>query len=505
MSKTVKGNGGGGKGGKGRPKGGAGSGGPAKRGSMDSYSDAEMADLVALRVRPTAVWSSGYGWMGRRGPVWEPRADAWGLGLVSETLRDIAYERAEQFRRTGVGDPAKLNKLLSTSKANTVTSLVRSRIEVRAEDFDTQPERLNCPNGVVNLRTGEVYPHTPNDLYMKVTAAEYHPGAVSEVWGRVLEALEPDVADWMQMRFGQAITGYTPADDKLLCLIGGGSNGKSTLLAGIEAAAGDYVREVSPKVITASSSEHTTSMTTLQGLRIALLEELPEGRHLNVARMKAVVGTNHITARRIAQNDITFPATHALFITSNYIPEVAENDHGTWRRLVRVPFPYKYVETPMEPGDRPLDLDVRARMRDRDTAEAVLWWLVSGARRSLSDALAYRTLPHSVDVATAQWRASTDVIQQFAEDCLAFGDDTYRVATTTLFEAFRQWLKDNGHAGWASRKFWGRWESSTVSQAVTEGRMAATDRRRALIGVRLQTAVFDSERDYWTAGTEEGA
>ncbi|WP_457098837.1 DNA primase family protein [Microbacterium sp. P5_E9] len=463
---------------------------PQGRRSLAQFSDAEVADLVGNRLQGRALWSGGWGWLGRRTGVWEPRSDSWGFGLVSETMRAWAYELAEQMKQGSPVDPKEINRLLSTSRAASVTRLVCARLEVRPEEFDADPYLLNCPNGVLHLYTGEFREHRASDRFMKSTAANYDPDARSDAWDAALESMNPEVRAWMQLRFGHGLTGYKTPDDKVLCLIGGGSNGKSVMLTGIENAGGDYVRQVSPKVITSTPSEHTTSMTTLLNLRIALLEELPEGRHLNVARVKSITGTETITARRIAKDDITFHATHAMFITSNYLPTIDENDHGTWRRLERVPFPFRYIEVPTEPNDRPLDLTVRARVAE--SGEAVLAWLVEGARLALNDPKAFRTVPAEVQQATAEWRAQTDVIQQFAEDCLTFGDDTFRVSKAMVVEAFSAWLRENGHSRWSSRKFWGRWESSVLSHAVTEGKMSGNDRRTALIGVRLITSMTDA-------------
>jgi phage/plasmid-associated DNA primase len=67
-----------------------------------------------------------------------------------------------------------------------------------------------------------------------------------------------------------------------------------------------------------------------------------------------------------------------MFVTTNYELRVDENDHGTWRRLVRVPFPYRFGTAP---GDLPADPGLRLRIREgRDGQhEAVLAWIVAGA------------------------------------------------------------------------------------------------------------------------------
>ena len=55
---------------------------------------------------------------------------------------------------------------------------------------------------------------------------------------KALTAVPADeVRDWLQVRFGQGLTGYPPPDDVLVLLKGAGENGKSTVIDGVRGAA----------------------------------------------------------------------------------------------------------------------------------------------------------------------------------------------------------------------------------------------------------------------------
>ena len=94
------------------------------------------------------------------------------------------------------------------------------------------------------------------------------PGARHPDWDKVMTALEPEVASWMQVRFGQAATGYPTSDDVLPVGVGGGSNGKSTLLVGLYRALGDYITTVPDKLLRASPQDHPTELMSLRGARL---------------------------------------------------------------------------------------------------------------------------------------------------------------------------------------------------------------------------------------------
>lgn len=159
---------------------------------------------------------------------------------------------------------------------------------------------------------------------------------------RALKALpEPD-REYLLARLGQAISGHTSPDDKVVFLDGVGGNGESSLLDPVRLALGTYAGMVPQQLLLAKAGDHPVELMTLRGVRFAWVEELPEAGRLNTQRLKTVMGTGAITARALYKDFVTFEPSHSLFITTNHLPFVAETDHGTRRRLDRVPFRRKF-------------------------------------------------------------------------------------------------------------------------------------------------------------------
>ena len=107
----------------------------------------------------------------------------------------------------------------------------------------------------------------------------------------------------------------------------------------VRAALRDHYLNVPHRALLADARAHATELADFRGARCAVLEELPEERKLSVTRLKMLIGTEQITARLVYQNDMTFDATHTLFINTNPMPIVTETDGGTWRRLVLMVWP----------------------------------------------------------------------------------------------------------------------------------------------------------------------
>lgn len=273
-------------------------------------------------------------------------------------------------------------------------------------------------------------------------------------------------------------------------------------------------------------------MMTLRGARLALLEETPEARHLNVKRLKDVLGCPTMTARHIRQDSVSWSPTHSLFISTNYRPRVDETDRGTWRRLALVLFPYTYRsagESLVGPNDRPGDPALRQRLEQgRDGRhEAVLAWLVEGAQRWYAASQVMPAPPDRVADDTREWRHQSDAVLRWFDENLVVDPD-YCVASAELFEVFTESLRAGQHTAWTLPTFTERFgqHDEIVSAGIVAQRVRASassllasrpagvfkplpERYRAWVGVRFRTDADErpktdnqGKRDPGTGGTD---
>lgn len=389
--------------------------------------------------------------------------------LVEDAVREFIKQRVEDLRAENRDEQASLWKAAMThGQIAGVLAIARNMNGVLADpsDLDHGPDLVNCLNGVLDLRTGMVKRHSPSLLLTRQTGAAYDPTATSDTWDELLEAVPADVRPWLQVRLGQALSGWS--EDSLVLTVGGGQNGKSALMAAVLRAFGSYAGLISHRVLLQTlPGQHPTELMDLRGLRLALLEETPEEGNLDTHQLKAVIGTPFITARRMRQDSITFKSTHTLFINTNHYPLVSTTDHGTWRRLTAVRFPFRFRIPPSEDmtdpdqhrlreGERWGDPDLKARIdRDPDLPAAVLAWVVAGARRWYGDRACLHTLPPAVQEATTAWRADSDVGYQFASEHLEVAAE-HLVPSSYLTEKFNEYLEAQGKRKWSARVVAGR-------------------------------------------------
>jgi P4 family phage/plasmid primase-like protien len=426
--------------------------------------ESRAADIVAEHaLRGRYRYSPSLGWLewdGRRwaaGDTGEPR--------VIEAVRQFIDARERDLRKQGEGAGEEAyeaarqadmwHNFLSAGKIRAIAGLCRGMdgILTSVAEFDAHPDILNCHNGVVDLRTGQLHPSNPDLLLTHLAGGDYVPDAQSTTWDKALEAVHPDIQEWFQTRMGQAATGHTPDDDCLIVSAGGGENGKTATMAGIMRALGSYARLISHRILIAQPGQHPTELMDLRGLRLALLEETPEEGRLDAHRVKSTVGTPQITARRMRQDDVTFDASHTLFVNTNFLPQVDSTDHGTWRRLRAMPWPYRFLK-PGQPAERDTDRrgdrTLKARLHSNPhVPAAVLAWIVEGAKRWYAASQVAPEDPPAVQEATAMWRATSDVGFQFASDRLTASANHF-ITGKVMQQEFCAFLAEQGKREWSA-------------------------------------------------------
>lgn len=378
-------------------------------------------------------------------------------GVFSRAEKVTDADEAKGIRKSATDQHSDrmraLNGLFNVGKMSAVLRVARGRVFSSLEDYDNQPDYLNVDNGVVHLPTGELRPHDPKLLFTKVGPTAYVPGATHPDWDKALLAIPEDIRDWVQMRFGQAATGFMVSDDVLIIFIGGGANGKTTVLVGINNALGDFSTLVSDRALFGRPGDHPTEVMVLKGARFAYIEELGQNQELSEKTLKNLQGSEGITARYIGQDSTTWDATHSMFINTNNKPRVDATDYGTWRRLALVNFPYTFDGNDPE---HPADPTLRDRVKhDPKVHEAALAWIVEGAKAWYAAGKVFPPQPSRVQKDTLDWKAESNPAIKFLNENFE-PDETSAVKTTDMFTEFTRWCADNGKRKFRDQVFWSR-------------------------------------------------
>jgi putative DNA primase/helicase len=429
------------------------------------FTDAGLAEIIAAKVlRGKFVAARGIGWLQWTGTRWRECGD----GPATEALRLFVMGRMRLFARKLASDPSNgdlldaieaWKKVGSAARIAAVLKLASNlvEVEVEADALDADADLLNTPSGVVDLRTGELHPHDPELLMTRITRGSYRPGYTHPDVDKVLMALPEAERAWFQRRIGQGITGHMSAE--VVLLQGGGENGKSALTTGgLFPALGTYSHTASSRLFSADKgNDHSTERADLRGRRLIIGEELTEGRSLDVTAIKRMTDVDYITARRLYQDNMTFRASHTLIVNTNHRPIIDQTDHGTWRRLALLVFPYTFVkraEDQVRDTDRLGDPTLKQRVTDGANGQhdALVTWAVAGAMAWYADPAGALLPTERVAADTLAWRADTDRVLGYWTDRLT-PDPAGKILATDLLADFNAWLTENGHREWSRETF----------------------------------------------------
>ena len=305
--------------------------------------------------------------------------------------------------------------------------------------YDTDPWLLNCLNGTLDLRTGELKPHDPKQLITKLCPVKYDPDAHLPLWDNFLATATN--ADIELMLFLQKATGYSltgsTAEEKLFFVHGPAASGKSTFLEAIKSAMGEYaqVADFETFLQRNQTGGARNDIAALAGARMVVSIETDEGKRLAEGLVKTLTGGDTVRSRFLYRESFEFEPQFKLWLAANDAPRVRDNDTAIWRRILRVPF-----EHVIDPADR--DPKVKATLKNpRVAGAAILRWAMLGCRYWQEDGL---KPPSVVEQATEAYRKDMDPLTDFVSDCCIVGVSEAIVSVAELRGRYEVWARENG-------------------------------------------------------------
>ena len=301
--------------------------------------------------------------------------------------------------------------------------------------LDKDTYLLNCQNGTLNLRTGELQPHRHEDYITKIINCEFDPNAEAPVFMAFLKRImgnDDELIEFVLRTLGYSLTGDI-REQCVFLLYGKGANGKSTLLLTFSALLGDdYAR----KTPTETFLDHkycngaSNDIARLDGARFVTTEEADIGSRLAESLIKQVTGGDIVTARFLYGEYFQFQPQFKLLFATNNLPQIKGIDHAIWRRIKLIPF---NVTIPDGEMDRELPSKLSAEFPGilRLSVDACLRWQKDGMGN-----------PQSVQRLTERYRSEMDELGDFINSRCVTGDQ-FHVRSQSLCEAYADWCKES--------------------------------------------------------------
>ena len=328
-------------------------------------------------------------------------------------------------------------------------------LSIRGDEWDKQPFLLGCPNGTIELESGNFRPGRQEDLIKTVTSTPWKGiDEPAEKWIFFLNDItgnDEELVEYFGRLFGCAIIGKVI--EHVLPVLWGhaGRNGKSVLLEILHFVLGPLASPVQAEILlsqsrTRSSSGPSPEIVGLRGKRLVWASETGKGRALDVARIKWLTGGDTLIGREpFGKTEIIFEPTHTPFLLTNHKPQASSDDNALWSRLHLIPFEYEFVDNPI--GSKQKKRDPHLKEKLKQEASGILAWLVRGC-------LEYQKLglnpPEKVKFATEEYRIDEDIIGSFVGNCCV---DSGEEQAAQLYRAYKAWAKDCGYRALNHKNF----------------------------------------------------
>lgn len=444
-----------------------------------------------------------YAWTGTR---WEK--DEGEVYRIACSLSSMVHDEAKEWRAkpSANSDEAEKNQAIadalvkwaakSEMKATieAAVGLAKKLLAVDQGQLDRDPWLLNCINGTVDLRTGDIKRHDPADYITKLCPVAYVPDAGREVWEATIAKVTLEsgmrtrpLARFLQRWFGYCATGST-REQAFVVHYGNGSNGKSTILDTVAEVLGDYAATAAPGLLVGSNKDrHPTELADLLGRRMVTAHESNEGGLLKEGLVKQLTGGDKIKGRFMRADFIEFEPIHKLQLLTNHKPVIVGQDNGIWRRVVLMPYLARFgTSEEHAAGAAHYVKDTRVAERLKAELEGVLAWVVEGARMWFTEGL---QPPDVVLAASRDYQNEQDRIGQFFGDCceVSPGERTALVGGMGgLYDAYRAWCGEAGTHPMSKLRFADEFAKFIPCRKWHEGREPGTRKKvRWALDVRL--------------------
>ncbi len=305
----------------------------------------------------------------------------------------------------------------------------------RGDGWDANPDLLGVANGVVDLRTGRLRGGTPADRITLIAPVAYDEDAEAPTWLSAIDAMmEGDRAllTFLQAALGYSLTGHT-REQVFFVLHGSGANGKSVTLNVARTVAGGYGHNLPFTALeqSARSQSIAADIAQLPGRRLVTSSETSDSTRLYESRIKALTGSDPITAAEKFKAPFTFKPVAKLWLATNHLPTVHDDSHGFWRRMRVIPFRHQFRGDELDPG-------IEAKIQDE--LPGTLRWMVEGAVRWYAEGL---RAPESVRLATEVYRSDSDPLADFiTERCLV--SEAAQSPAGHLYKIYLNWANEHG-------------------------------------------------------------
>lgn len=414
-----------------------------------SYSadDTGNAEIMYELYKDRFLYSPALGWLEYTGTHWTEISESPVNMAAMDTLkrrRHSAVDASTKGENVHIAEA--IIKVTHGDKQRISSCAFLFRAFVTLEDvtlIDNEPDKLNCLNGVVDLRTGEVTPHSFDQLFTYVVPVNYNPLARSDLWATFLQGsfVYPEVIAYAQKCVGYSFTGIVK-EEKLFYIKAARRSGKgtfqNTLLALLSSPMGvknplGVSKDFNTFTRKREGNEQNFDLAPLRSMRLVCASESNKYQSLNPAKIKSLTGRDPVDCAHKYGKPFNYLPQFKVWMFSNHPVNADVDDDALWGRVQVFEFPISYFGRE--------DTTLKDRLQEAKHLEGVLAWAVEGAKLWYKEGLG--AVPPKVEEWTQNQRNEQDHLKICLEDNGLFREAAF-TSYADLRALYKKHCEENG-------------------------------------------------------------
>lgn len=320
-----------------------------------------------------------------------------------------------------------------------LTNKIERRNRVRAKKLEPDPERLAVKNGILDLTTGEVDPHTPEEYHRTKVDVDYNADAECERIDEFLHSVvEDDKVDTLYRFIAHTLYKGYP-ESKAAMLLGDGANGKSMFLALVEEFLGEF--NVSGRSLQ-DITEYRWAANDLVGKLANIHADMSDQDVDSMRMFKNLTGGDTVDADVKFEKPVKFTNHATMMFACNDMPVLRDDTQGNWRRWALINFPHTFdSDDPAAKDAKPRDQLLREITDEKELqgllarcVEEIKAW--DDGRAWFPDVAGWRET-------RSKMRRAAEPVFDFAEACLINADGEH-AEKSDVREAYRRYATKQG-------------------------------------------------------------
>lgn len=347
----------------------------------------------------------------------------------------------ETHDRTVTGELARiLGDKATRQRIQDAKFLIESMAFRNPDGMRPNPFLINFANGILDINTGKLTPHTPNQFFKTAIPIDFDQKAICPRWEQFLAEIFPD--DLEKARTLQDFSGYClmPAIfiHKALFLIGPGGNGKSIFINTLSKLVGWHnVSAIEPHQL-----GDKFIIGTLKDKLLNCCNEIETKSPIHGAALKQVISGDLVQADQKYKSPLTFRPIAKHLFSMNSLPNLTDSTIGMTRRLIVVKFNQRFT-------GKDEDHSLEAKLEHE--LPGILNWALAGLRRVVQTNEIFETPKTQADKCAAI--TLMDPVKLFLEECCVVTPNA-AIKRATLFDAFTRFCTASNIRALPKKRFY---------------------------------------------------